>query len=186
MEQHSKSFDEKSRKPHFMSLLTANYYLLHSFILAMVPNKTDAEDILQNTFMYLWEHFGDFQPGTSFISWATTIAKFQVLTYRKTKTRSKVHLSEMALDLVAAESVKLSAQMDERYEALEKCLKKMPEKELDFLKKRFMQGSSVRKIAKDIGASLNVVYKRIAQLKGILLNCIHRMLASKGVYDASI
>ena len=133
MEQYSESFDTTNRKPHFMSLLTANYYLLHSFILSLVPNKTDAEDILQNTFMYLWEHFGDFQPGTSFISWAITIAKFQVLTYRKTKTRSKIQLSGTALDLVAAESVKLSAKMDERYEALEKCLKKLPEKELDFL-----------------------------------------------------
>lgn len=186
MEKYSESFDEKSRKPHFMSLLTANYYMLHSFILTMVPNKTDAEDILQNTFMYLWEHFDDFEPGTSFISWAITIAKFQVLTYRKTKTRSKIQLSETALDLVATESVKLSAQMDERYEALEKCLKKLPEKELDFLKKRFIQGSSVKKIAQDIGASLNVVYKRIARLKGILLDCIHRILSGKGVYDAPI
>jgi RNA polymerase sigma-70 factor (ECF subfamily) len=186
MEQNAESFDDINIKPHFMSLLTANYYLLHSFILTMVPNKTDAEDILQNTFMYLWEHFGDFRPGTSFISWATTIAKFQVMTYRKTKLRSKVHLSEEAMDLVAAESVKISAQMDERYEALEKCLKKLPEREFDFLKKRFIQGSSVKKIAQDIGASLNVVYKRIARLKGILLDCIRQILASKGVYDASI
>lgn len=181
MDQHSESADNVNKKPHFVSLLTGNYYLIHSFILTMVPNKTDAEDILQNTIMYMWEHFEDFSPGTRFLSWAVTIAKFQVLTYRKAMTRSKIHLSEAALDLIAEENVKLSTQADERYEALQKCLKKLSEREQDFLKKRFMYGSSVRKIAEDIGASLNVVYKRLARLKGILIDCIRQTMASQGV-----
>jgi RNA polymerase sigma-70 factor (ECF subfamily) len=181
MDQYSGSGDDASRKPHFVSLLTANYYLIHSFILTMVPNKTDSEDILQNTIMYMWEHFGDFSPGTRFLSWAVAIAKFQVLTYRKAMTRSKIHLSGAALDLVAEENVKLSTQVDERYEALQKCLKKLPERELDFLKKRFMQGSSIRELAEDIGTSLNVVYKRLAKIKGILLDCIRRTIAIQGV-----
>jgi len=180
MDQYSEALGSANRQPHFVSLLTANYYQIHSFILTMVPNKTDAEDILQNTFMYMWEHFGDFNPETRFLSWAFTIAKFQVLTYRKTMKRSKIHLSETALDLIAVESVKLSTQMDEMYEALQKCLEKLPEKEVDFLKKRFMHGGSIRKIANDIGASLNVVYKRLSRIKGMLLNCIRQIITAKG------
>lgn len=181
MDQHSGPVDNESRKPHFVSLLTANYYQIHSFILTMVPNKADAEDILQNTIMFMWEHFEDFKTGTRFLSWAVTVAKFQVLTYRKAVTRSKIHLSEMALDLIAEESAKLCTQVDERYEALQKCLKKLPKRETDFLKKRFMHGDSIRKIADDIGTSLNVVYKRLARLKAILLNCIRWTIASQGV-----
>jgi RNA polymerase sigma-70 factor (ECF subfamily) len=180
MERFSESVENANSKPHFVSLLTANYYLIHGFILTMVPNKTDAEDILQNTIMYMWEHFGDFRPGTRFFSWAVTIAKFHVLTYRKAMTRSKIHLSDTALDLIAKENVELFTQADERYEALQKCLKKLPEREVDFLKKRFMHGDSVRKIADDIGASLNVVYKQLARIKGMLLNCIRQTIASQG------
>ncbi len=181
MDQYSESQDNDNIKPHFVSLLTANYYQIHAFILTMVPNKTDAEDILQNTIMYMWKHFKDYEPGTRFLSWAVTIAKFQVLTYRKTTKRSKIHLSETALDLIAEENMKISSQTDQRYEALQKCLKKLPDEELDFLKKRFMYGNSVRKIADDIGASLNVVYKRISRIKGILLDCIRRTLASQEI-----
>jgi RNA polymerase sigma-70 factor, ECF subfamily len=169
-----------NRKPHFVSLLTANYYRIHSFILTMVPNKADAEDILQNTLIYMWEHFEDYSPGTRFLSWAITIAKFQVLTYRKTQTRSKIHLSEISLDLIAVENLRLSTQIDEQYEALQKCIKKLPEKELDFLKKRFTQDSSIREIADDIGASLNLVYKRLSRIKGMLLDCIRRIITSQG------
>lgn len=168
-------------KPQFVSLLTANYYKLHGFILTMVPNKTDAEDVLQNTIMYLWEHFNDFSPGTSFLAWAVTIAKFQVLTYRKKAARSKVQLSEVALDLIAVENQQLSSQTDVRYEALQICLKKLPEADMNFLKKRFMQGSSVKKIAEEIGISLQAVYGRLSKLKGILLDCIHRTLATGGL-----
>ena len=181
MGQYPEALDNISKKPHFVRLLTENYYQIHSFILSMVLNKTEAEDILQNTFVYMWEHFGDYRPGTSFLSWAVTIAKFQVLTYWKTKTRSKAHFSETALDLIAIENVRLSTQMDEQYEALQKCLKKLPEKELDFLKKRYMQGSSVKKIADDLGVSLNVVYKRLSKIKGILLDCVRQIITSQGV-----
>ena len=181
MDKNSGSLDDTKRKPHFVNLLTANYYQIHAFILTMVPNKTDSEDILQNTIIYMWEHFGDFSPGTNFLSWAVTIAKFQVLTYRKAKTRSKVHLSETSLDLIIEDNIKLTTQADERYEALQKCLKKLPEKEQDFLKKLFMQGNSVKKIAEDIGTSLNVVYKRLSRLKGILLNCIRQAMANQEI-----
>ena len=86
----------------------------------------------------------------------------------------------MALDLIAAENVRLSAQMDERYEALQKCLKKLPEKHFDFLKKRYIQGSSIKKIADDLGVSLNVVYKRLSKIKGILLDCVRQIITSQG------
>ena len=179
MAQYPESSDT-NKKPHFVSLLTLNYYQIHAFILTMVPNKTDTEDILQNTIIYMWEHFDDFSPGTNFLSWAVTIAKFQVLTYRKSITRSKVHLSETALDLLIENNVKFSTHTDERYEALQKCIGKLPEKEQDFLKKIFTQGSSVKNIAENIGASINVVYKRLSRLKGILLDCIRQTITSQG------
>jgi len=173
--------DKADRRPHFVSLLTTSYYQIHGFILAMVPNRADADDVLQNTIMYLWEHFDDYTPGTRFLSWAVTIAKFQVLTYRKGVTRSRIHLSEAALDLIIAENVRLSTETDRRYEALQECLKKLPDREGDLLKKRFMEGSSIQTMADDVGASVNVVYKRLAKIKAMLLDCIRRTIATQGV-----
>jgi len=181
MDPHSQPHESASGKQHFVSLLTAHYYQVHGFILTMVPNKTDAEDVLQNTIIYMWEHFNDFNPGTRFSAWAVTIAKFQVLTYRKKQTRSKLHFSEKAIDLIAAEHTRLSTQVDDRHEALQKCLEKLPQPDFDFLKKRFMRGLSVQKLADEIGTSMNVVYKKLSRLKGLLLNCVQRTLASQGL-----
>ncbi|MBI9017815.1 MAG: sigma-70 family RNA polymerase sigma factor [Phycisphaerae bacterium] len=164
-----------------MSLLTANYYKIHSFILAMVPNKIDADDVLQLTVTYMWENFEDFEQGSNFIAWAITIAKYQVLTYRKKKKRNRLILSVEAIDLVVQENHNLYSEMDDRYEALKLCAKKLPTKELDLFKKRFVHDVSVKKIAEEVGVTSNVIYKRFSRVKGLLLDCVRRAISAGGV-----
>jgi len=166
-----------SDNAHFVSLLTHNYYRIHGFILNMVPNKTDAEDILQKTVTYMWEHFSDFETGTNFLAWAITIAKFQIFTYRKKQNRSRILLSTKALELIAVENEKLFDDMDERYEALKRCMAKLPKKEVDFLKLRYANNTTAKLIADKIGSTVSIVYKRVARLNGLLLKCIRRELA---------
>lgn len=162
----------------FVELLTPNYYKIHSFILALVPNKTDAEDILQSAISYMWEHFSDFRQGTNFLSWAFTISKFQVLTYRKKKDRSIILFNEEAIDLIAAENKTLSREIDVQLEALNTCMQKLDHRDSTFLKMRFEKSISVTDLSSEFKTSVNVIYKRLAQIKNRLLNCIHKALAA--------
>lgn len=170
--------DKKSQNSEFVELLTPNYYKIHSFILALVPNKTDAEDILQSTITYMWEHFADFESGTNFLSWAFTISKYQVLTYRKKKQRSIIRFSQEAMQLIESENRKLSYEQDARLEMLNICIKKLHNKDRSFLTKRFQKKASVRDLAVEFGISINVAYKRLAQIKTLLLNCIHKAMTT--------
>lgn len=165
----------------FVRLLTHSYYRIHGFILSMVPNKQDAEDILQNTVTYMWEHLVDFKIGTNFLAWALTIAKFQILTYRKGKKRSRIMLSDEALELIAFENEKLLDETENLHEALKKCITKLPKKDVDLLKFRYSSGATAKLIADKIGSTANIVYKRIAHLNGLLLKCIRRELAGQEV-----
>lgn len=172
--------DEKKQNKVFVELLTPDYYKIHSFILSLVPNRTDAEDILQASITYMWEHFNDFKQGTSFLSWAFTISKFQVLTHRKKKQRSIVHFSEEALELIESENRKMSHEIDIRLEMLNKCMKKLHHKDQTFIKERFEKKKSVLSLAKEFEMSVNVAYKRLAHIKTILLICIHKAMDSRG------
>lgn len=158
--------------------MTPNYYKIHSFILALVPNKTDAEDILQTAISYMWEHFADFQQGTNFLSWAFTISKYQVLTYRRKQGRSIVLFSDEATQLIASENQMVSHEIDLRLEALNKCMQKLEHRDLTFLKKRFENRISVADLAAEFRTSANVIYKRLAQIKNLLLSCIHKTIAA--------
>ncbi|HRS72819.1 MAG TPA: hypothetical protein P5175_13345, partial [Anaerohalosphaeraceae bacterium] len=44
----------------FVSLLTAQQTRIYAYILSLVPNFSDADDILQDTTKIMWERFDDF------------------------------------------------------------------------------------------------------------------------------
>ena len=62
----------------FLQLLTANQSRIMGFILAMVPNRSVADDILQETTLLMWEKFKNFQDGTNFTAWGISIAKNKI------------------------------------------------------------------------------------------------------------
>ncbi len=170
--------DNKSLNTKFVELLTPNYYKIHSFILMLIPHKTDAEDVLQSSITYMWEHFIDFKQGSNFLSWAFTISKFHVLRHRKKQQRSKVFFSEEAIRIIESENQKLSPEIDIRLEALKKCMKKLQHKDLAFIKKRFEDNISLVDLADEWGISANVVYKHLARIKILLLHCIRKVIAA--------
>lgn len=167
---------EKSQNSEFVELLTPNYYKIHSYILTLVLNKTDAEDILQTTITYMLEHYCDFKPGTNFLAWAITIARYHVLSYRKKQKRSIVHFSEDTIRLIDLEHQKLSDELDVRLDILNHCMKKLSVFDLTLLKNRFESRMSVIDMASALGISVHVAYKRLARIKNLLLDCIHKTM----------
>ena len=164
-----------SKTAMLVQLLSANHHRIYAFVLSMVPNDADAEDIMQETSRVLWEKFDQFVAGTDFVAWAMTIAKFQVLNSRK-KKKLTVPLSREIIDLISEESKKTADQTSERFFALRKCIAKLDTKELTFIKLRYTDGFSARIIAQRIGASIKVVYRNESRILGILNRCVRRTL----------
>jgi len=60
----------------FTRLLAKHEREMHLFIFSLTPNWADADEILQETNITLWQEFGKFQPGSDFGKWARTIARY--------------------------------------------------------------------------------------------------------------
>jgi len=166
------------KRMSFVNLLTANHNRIYAYIITMVPNDSDADDIMQETAAVMWQNYDRFEPGTNFVSWAVTIAKFQVLNYRKKeKSRSRLLLSDEAYDLLISETQKIQDQKGDRMGALRECLKKLSEKERQFLKIRYSEGGTAKIVAQKVGLSIDAVYRQEARLLDILLACTRRILA---------
>src|SRR4051812_30687389 len=71
----------------FVQLLGQSQRRIFLFVMSMVPNWSDAEEIIQETNLLLWREFDKFQPGTNFAAWACRIALNQTLAWRKRKRR---------------------------------------------------------------------------------------------------
>ena len=93
--------DEETRE--FVRLLTRYERDIYAFILSVVPNWADADEILQETTVRLWQGFDRFEVGTNFVAWGCKVAHYQILTFRKKVGRERFHFSSEFLDSVSAE-----------------------------------------------------------------------------------
>ncbi|WP_197442912.1 sigma factor [Lignipirellula cremea] len=57
------------------------------------PGDAAAQDVAQQTSARIWEKRADFQPGAHFKAWAFSIARFEVLNYRKQQVRDVISSS---------------------------------------------------------------------------------------------
>ena len=87
----------------FLRLLMANQKRIYAFILAMVPNHGDAEDLFQETVLQMWSKFGGFTRGTSFAAWGIAVARYQILNARKRHSTRQLRFSRIALELLQAD-----------------------------------------------------------------------------------
>lgn len=76
---------------------------LRAFVRALVRTRNDMEEVIQQTCLVLWRKYCDFQPGGDFLAWAVTVARFEVLKYRRTRARDRHLFGEELLALLADE-----------------------------------------------------------------------------------
>jgi RNA polymerase sigma-70 factor (ECF subfamily) len=151
---------------------------LASFVLALVPNFADADEILQETKIRLWKQFGEYDPEKPFSKWARTVAHYQVLTYRKTKGREKVYYSTDLMETVAEDFEVRTSFYNDRSEALEHCLKSLSSKCQSLLRECYAGKPSVARAAKALGMAVESARKAIYRSRLAMHDCIERRLGT--------
>lgn len=148
-----------------------------SFIRILTLNRQDeAEEIFQLTSMVLWQKFPQYDPNGNFSAWACRIAHYEMLKYRESKRRFKF-LSEEAIESLATAAIPISSQVNERRQALSTCLKDLPKKDLDVIRKRYFDHMSVEDISASFGKSTYAVYRQLSRVHGILMRCVERSIS---------
>ena len=150
---------------------------LLAFILSLVGSYEDARDILQETNLVIWNKRHQFEVGTSFWAWACTIARFQVMAFRKQQSRSNLHLSDEAIQLIAEDASHIMSKHEDRAEALELCLSQLPASHSQLIGLRYQQGLPVAQVAKAVQRSTNSVTVKLHRIRQALADCIERKLA---------
>ena len=160
----------------FISLLIPNQRRIQAFILTLVPNISDAEDVYQETVSDMWKKFNSFEIGTDFVAWALTIAKYKVLTFRNKTGRSKVQFSSNVCDILESAAMSKMDSLQDHFDTLKHCIKKLPEKEQFLLKLRYERDLTLQKISAMIGKTAPGIHRIIASIHSKLALCIRRTL----------
>jgi RNA polymerase sigma-70 factor (ECF subfamily) len=162
-----------------MLLMTQHQRRVFSYIYTLVPDRHDANDLLQETSLVICEKFHEFTPGTDFVAWACQIAYWQIRKARQKFARAKVVFDQEVVDALAQTAAELAGEVNERHEALAHCLEKLPPRDREMVLLRYEPGSGVEEAAQRAGRSMLAAYKALARIRKLLLDCVTHQLSSE-------
>jgi RNA polymerase sigma-70 factor (ECF subfamily) len=150
---------------------------LYAFILTLVRQPADAEDVLQETNVVLWRKAGEYDPARDFMPWAMRIAQLQVMAHLKRQKRVPMTFDGPLLAVLADEAIAETAELDPRRHALTRCLQKLPDHRRKLIAARYGPGGSVNALARRSGKSSKAISETLRRIRRVLLDCIERTVA---------
>lgn len=163
----------------FVRQLMQSQNQIYSFILTMVPNWSDADDILQDTSEILWRKYGQHEKIEYFTALGIQVAKNLIYNYYRQKRQQDRLLSEEAFEDLASYSGELGMEVDRRVRMLHHCLSKLPHPDMELIRLRYESGFTVRKIAEVTNRSADGLYKVMGRIHDALLRCVRRGLTTE-------
>jgi RNA polymerase sigma-70 factor (ECF subfamily) len=142
-------------------------------------DPTEAEDVVQETKVVLWEKFDEFEPGTNFPAWAAQVARYEALKARQKRSRDAKLFSDTFLEGLSREMERASDLLERRREALKQCLDKLPEPDRDLVRLRYEQEMSSRELAERNGRSERGTRKALHRVRTALMMCVERTLLAE-------
>lgn len=170
--------DDQYRR--FLRLFTANEAAIRAFVRRLVPMRSDADDIFQDTSIVLWEKFSEFRVDADFLAWAFGVARYEVLAWRRDKARDRLVLDEKVVEQLAVEAPRDETLLSRQRKALEQCLEKVKPEDRNMLMQAYHPGTRAKDVARNSGRSETGFYQWLHRMRSSLLACVRKSLRSNG------
>lgn len=141
---------------------------LFNFVRQKVADPADAEDIVQETLISVYDSLPLFKGRAAFFSWCCGIAKHEVADfYRKKKLKQVVfsHLPWLKELVSEALGPELAFQELETKKRIVKTLKHLSEGYSQILRLKYVEGLSMRQIAAELNLTVKAVESRLTRAR---------------------
>ena len=177
--------DPDQRYEEFVSLFTANEPAIRAFVRSLVCSWDDADEVMQNTGLVLWRKFSEFDASgddreTDFFRWACVVARFEVLSWRRDQARDRHVFDEDLVERLATEADEARETLSAERQALEVCLRKLPDDLRRVVLSAYEPGVKLNEVARELGKSATAFYKKLNRTRASLLDCVRRETATMG------
>lgn len=162
----------------FVELLTSSQIGLRAFALSMIRIPADADDVLQNACVALWEKRRKYDHERDFFPWACGVVLVEVLRYRKKSARDKHLFDEVLLNSLATDFVRHRDQLDRRRELLHDCVGDLNGEDRTLLTDRYGLGMKPKELAANRRRPPTTIYSALARVRETLYRCVEAKLAS--------
>lgn len=168
------------RDRRFVDLLTSHQRDLYVYTHTLMAGDSATADVVQDANVDLWAHKEEFDLSRPFLPWALRFAYNRVLAFRKSRSRSRLLLSDELVSSLAASMDQAPLEADGRLAALTRCLEHLPDEQRTLLRERYTCGASVKGLAARLNATADQISSRLYRLRKDLGSCIERRMAAEG------
>ena len=163
--------DVAPSRGEFVQLLTKAQLGLLRYITTLVGDPEAASNILQNTNVLLWKKADEFELGTNFDAWATTIAYWQVRAYGRDRKRDR-HIFSEDLIVQLAEETGEPRDMEFTISLLRSCLQNLRGSNRELVNMRYNLGLSIQQLSSRLEKSPSAVKGALLRARRALRDCI--------------
>jgi RNA polymerase sigma-70 factor (ECF subfamily) len=173
--------DQNAAQQRFLSLFLRSEREIYRYVAAMVPNLADAEDIVQQTALALWEKFEAYDSSQPFTPWACRFALNKTRQWIERRQRWQALLEGGLAEELACRRGELRPELDAQLKHLEGCLNKLPNEQRLLVEGYYHRRDAIEKLAEISGRTVAATYKTLQRIRQALQECIEKAAQSEGI-----
>lgn len=145
-----------------------------AYIVTLVPDRNDAEDVFQQTCVALLERQAEYDPQRNFFPWACGFALNAVRRHRRSHRRERTPLSDAVVETLANVQARSARRIAVRLELLIECLEQLPAEKRELLMSCYTRKGGLDELAAQLQIEINALYKRLERIRRVLFECVNR------------
>jgi len=157
-------------------LFMKNSGAVKGFILALLRNTSLADDVLQETFLVVTAKAESFRPGSNFVAWACTIARFKVLEEIRKQPPQPYLFRQNVIEALTADLPE-DNDREEVLRHLEHCMAELPSSARAIILLRYFHSLVPEEIGRKLSLTIDSVYVTLSRARRNLRRCVETKLA---------
>ena len=173
--------DKDAAQQRFLSLFLRSEREIFRYVAVLVPNVADAEDIVQQTALALWEKFDAYDPSQPFTPWACRFTLNKARQWIERRQRWQALLEGGLVEELAQRREELRSELEVRLKHLEGCLNKLPEEQRLLVEGYYYRRDPIEKLSEVSSRTVAATYKTLQRVRQTLQSCIEAAAKPEGI-----
>jgi len=148
------------------------------YILALLGDPNAVNDVLQDTNVTIWRKAGEFEEGSNFGAWASRVAYYEVMAFRKRRSKDR-HVFDTPYCRLWQSSWTAERIDGAELRTLHRCVEKLSQLDQELIRERYAPGGSVRQLCRNRGKSVGAISQALYRIRNELADCVEQASQSE-------